>query len=133
MIMDIQQEVETIKKELVELIVKHLGEHKIEIQTAQKMAADFLAVLPIRDQRDLLTKLKQLGDNYLTIRELYLKELTKINELEREEALIQMRNAITQGNIEHAIAVAKAMTNKPEAMNTNASVNYNHVNHDHVN
>jgi len=116
MIMDIKQEVEVIKKELVELIIAHLRENKIEVQTAQKMAGDFLAVLPIQDQRDLLTKLKQLGDTYMTVRELYLKELTKINEIEREEALIQMRNAIAQGNIEHAIGVAKVI-------NASASVN----------
>ena len=110
MIMNVQQEVEQIKKELVELIIQHLKENKMEVPTAQKLAADFLALLPVKDQKDLLTKLKQLSDNYVTIRKIYLYELTKVTEMEREEALLQMRNAIAQGNIEHAIGVAKAMS-----------------------
>ena len=55
--MDIQKEVEQIKKELVDLIVLHLKANKMEAQTAQKLAADFLAILPVKDQKDLLDKL----------------------------------------------------------------------------
>lgn len=106
---DIQREIEEIKKELVTLIVEHLKANKMQAQQAQKLASDFLAVLPIKDQRDLLEKLKQLGDVYQEMREIYLKELTKINEEEREHALLQMRNAIAEGKIEQAITVAKAM------------------------
>ena len=56
--MDIQQEVEEVKRELVELIIKHLRENKIPVDKAKKLAADFLNVLPISDQQDLLEKLK---------------------------------------------------------------------------
>ena len=52
--MDIQQEVEEVKRELVELIIKHLRENKIPVDKAKKLAADFLNVLPISDQQDLL-------------------------------------------------------------------------------
>ncbi len=107
--MNVQEELKKIKQELTDLIVLHLQENKIDPEAAQQQAADFLAILPINDQADLLQKLKALGDKYLESRQIYLEEITKFHELEREQALTQMRNAIKLGNIDHAIAVAKAM------------------------
>lgn len=107
--MDIGREVDKIKKELTDLIVLHLQENKIDPAVAQQEAADFLSILPIKDQRDLLEKLKELGDKYIEAREVYLEEVTKIHELARNEALTQMRNAIKLGQIEHAIKIAKIM------------------------
>ncbi len=107
--MDLQQEVEQIKKELVDLIIKHLEQHKIHTDQAQKLAADFLGELPMKDQKDMLEKLKKLGDTYMEMREIYVKELAKFNESEREHALLRMRNSIAEGNIEHAISVAKSL------------------------
>lgn len=107
--MDIQKEVDEIKKELVELIIAHLKANKMQSETAQKLAADFLSVLPVKDQRDLLEKLKKLGDTYQEMRQIYVRELTKYNEEEREHALLQMRNAIAEGKIENAIQVAKQL------------------------
>lgn len=106
---NLQEEIDQIKRELTNLIVSHLQDNKIEPIAAQQQAAEFLAVLPIKDQQDLLIKLKTLGDKYAESREIYLKEVTKIYELEREEALIKMRDAIKLGNIDNAIAVAKAL------------------------
>lgn len=106
---DVQQEVNEVKRELTDLIVSRLQDHKIEPQVAQQQAAEFLAILPIKDQQDLLIKLKALGDKYMESREVYLKTLTKVYEMEREEALTQMRDAIKQGNIDHAISVAKTV------------------------
>ena len=108
-VMDIQQEVEQIKKELVDIIVLHLKQNKIHADQAQKLAADFLAELPIKDQKDMLEKLKKLGNTYMEMKEIYVKELAKFNEAEREHALLRMRNSIAEGNIEHAINVAKTL------------------------
>jgi hypothetical protein len=107
--MDIQNEVEKIKQELTELIMKCLQENSMDVTQAQTLAADFLALLPIKDQQDLLVKLKGLGENYSPVKELYVRELGKINEAQREEVLTQMRNAIAGGNIDHAITIAKAV------------------------
>lgn len=106
---DIPTEVEQIKKELVELIIKHLRENKIDVEKSRKLAADFLGMLPINDQKDLLAKLKTLSEEYEEAKEIYVKELVKVNEVEREETLNKMRDAIKQGKIEAAIAVAKAL------------------------
>src|SRR3989344_555057 len=98
--MDIQQEVEAIKKELVELIIKHLRENKLPSEKAKKLAEDFLNVLPISDQQDLLEKLKNLGADYQEAKEIYVDELKRISEEKRNETLSQMRDHIKQGNID---------------------------------
>lgn len=105
--MDIQQEVEDIKKELVELIIKHLRENKLPAEKAKKLAGDFLNILPIKDQQDLLEKLKNLGENYLEAKEVYVDELKKISEEKRNETLFKMRDHIQSGNIEQAIEAAR--------------------------
>lgn len=109
--MDMQTEVAIIKHELITLIVTHLKENKIEIATARKLAGDFLAILPVRDQQDLLLKLKNLGTEYSEARVLYVQELGKVTEAKRHQALSQMHELLKQGNIEQAIAVAKAVKN----------------------
>lgn len=112
-LMDITQEVETVKKELVDLIIAHLRENKIEVEKARQLAADFLAVLPIRDQQDLLTKLKNLGEKYEEAEQIYVEELSKVESEKRDAALNQMRDAIKTGNIDGAIVVAKSMQQGP--------------------
>ena len=104
--MDIQQEVEEVKKELVELIIKHLRQNKLPAQKAKKLAEDFLNVLPISDQQDLLEKLKNLGENYLEAKEVYVDELKRISEEQRDQTLSQMRDHIKQGNIDKAVEAA---------------------------
>lgn len=105
--MDLNQEVESVKKELLELILIHLKENKLELPKARKLAGDFLKVLPVRDQQDLLLKLKNLGQGYAEARQIYVQELGKINEEARHKALSEMHELIKTGKIEEAIAVAK--------------------------
>ena len=114
--MDVQEEVKAIEKELVELIISHLKVNRIAVETARQQAKDFLSLLPINDQRDLLSKLKGLGEKYEEAKEVYAEELGKINEAMRQQTLNQMREFIQAGNIDSAIAAAKAMY--PEKKNT---------------
>lgn len=110
--MDITQEVDTVEKELLELIVQHLEANKLELATAQKLAKDFLSTLPIQDQKDLLAKLQTLGKTYPEAQAVYVTEARKINEMERDQILNHMRNAIGTGDIHGAIQIAKAHTQK---------------------
>ena len=107
--MDIKQEVTAVEKELVELIIEHLKENKINADEARQLARDFLAVLPVTSQEDLLAKLKALGQKYDEVQELYVEEYSKASDKKDDTALNQMRDHIKQGNIEHAIAVAKSL------------------------
>lgn len=105
--MDIQQEVEAVKKELVELIIKHLREKKLPAEKAKTLALDFLNVLPINDRQDLLAKLKNLGVDYQEAKEIYVDELKRISEEQRDQTLFKMRDHIQNGNIDQAIEAAK--------------------------
>lgn len=101
------QDIEEVKRELVEIIIRHLRENKIDILTAQKLAQDFLAAISRDDQKDLLTKLKELGGRYKEAEELYVVELEKIETQEKNEALSKMRDYIEKGQVEEAIKIAK--------------------------
>ena len=108
--MDLQDELKRIEKELLDLIVAHLKDNKLQADVAQQLAKDFLAALPVKDQKDLLEKLKALGTKYPEAQEVYLEEASKVSEQERDRVLTQMRDAIKQGNIDHAITMAKTVT-----------------------
>lgn len=116
--MDLVQEVKSVEKELVELIIEHLKANRIAVETARQQARDFLAVLPVKDQEDLLDKLKGLGEKYEEAKEIYAEELGKVNEVMRLQTLEQMRAFIQQGNIDSAIAVAKSLHPKQEGGST---------------
>ncbi len=107
--MDIQQEVDTVANELLELIAKHLEENKTDPDKAKELAQSFLAMLPVVDHQDLLDKLKELAKIYPEAQEVYVEKLDETQEVERQRVLIKMRNAISKGNIEHAITIAKDM------------------------
>ena len=107
--MDISQEVTLVEKELLELILTHLENNKIDADKAQNLAKDFLAILPVADQKDLLEKLRNLSNTYEEAKELYVEEFSKISNEQRDIVLVQMRDAIQKGNIEHAITAAKSL------------------------
>jgi hypothetical protein len=119
--MDINTEVEEVKKELLELIIEHLKQNKIQADQAQQLARDFLADLPIKDQTDLLAKLKDLGQKYPEANEVYLDELSKATDEERDQTLNQMRDFIKQGNIDGAISAGKTLTDQSSPDQTSPS------------
>lgn len=108
--MDLQEEVIAVEKELLDVILSHVEEGKIDLATAKKQAQDFLTQLPFQDKKDLLQKLKELGKKYEEVQEVYVEEWSKDSDQEREAVLIKMRDAIKQGNIDHAINAAKTVT-----------------------
>lgn len=108
--MDIAKEVEEVEKELLDIIIKRLEENKLNVDEAQKLAADFLKLLPMQDQKDLLTKLKALGQTYDEAQTVYVEELAKSHEEKRDTALNQIRDAIAKGDINNAVAIAKTHT-----------------------
>ncbi|MEK7573895.1 MAG: hypothetical protein AAB531_05755 [Patescibacteria group bacterium] len=107
--MDINQETEVIKKELAELIIKHLRENKLTPEKAKQLANDFLSKLPLEDQKDLLKKLEELGGNYEEAREVYIDELAKAENEKTQQALTLMRGHIEKGNIDEAVNTAKSL------------------------
>lgn len=107
-VMDIQQEVKSVEKELLEIMLQNLQKYKINTEEAQKMALDFLTALPITDQQDLLNKLKAFGEKHPEAQSLYVNEITKVTNQKRDEALTRIRQAIHQGDMNSAIQIAKS-------------------------
>lgn len=107
--MNLQQQINNVEDELFEIILKHLEENKIAVDKAQELAREFLAVLPIASQQDLLHKLQALSDTYPEAKEVYNDELSKTFTQKDKEVLARMRDAIQQGKMEHAINIAKNM------------------------
>ena len=108
--MGLGEDIEKVKRELVDIIIGRLKEKKISSDAARKLASDFLQALPIVDYQDLLLKLKTLGDKYPEAKVVYIDELRIVNDIKRDEALIHIRNLIAQGDLEKAILTAKNIT-----------------------
>lgn len=107
--MDFKQETIAVEKELLALIVKHLRSNQIQPEVAKKLAGDFLTALPFQDQKDLLAKLKNLGEQYEEANEVYIQELGKASDQARDMVLNNMRNAIAKGNMDEALTAAKSL------------------------
>ncbi|GIW61435.1 MAG: hypothetical protein KatS3mg089_0287 [Patescibacteria group bacterium] len=111
--MDIQQKQQEVEQELLTVIINNLKNNQMDVATASRLAKDFLAVLPIKNQEDLLMKLKNLGDKYTAAQQIYNLELGK-NIHEKQQQTVQLiSNSIREGNIEHAITLAKSLKNQP--------------------
>lgn len=96
-----------IEKELLAAIMQHLEDKTMTAEAAQTLAKEFIAFLPIQDRHDLLTKLQKLSDDNREAQGVYLKYAKPYEEEERLKKLQLMSEHIKNGNIEHAIAVAK--------------------------
>jgi hypothetical protein len=99
-----------IEKDLLLHILENMKNRKISIGDAQKLAQDFLALLPPIDKEDLLNKLNSLSPKYPEAREVYAAHVSPHEEQKQQQLLQTMRDHIKSGDIEQAIAVAKGGT-----------------------
>ena len=102
-----QQITDDLEKELLEIIITHLRSHEMHEPQARKLAHDFLLLLPLEDKQDLLQKLYALSKRHRETKELYLKYAKPIEEEDRQKKLALMSDHIKNGQIEHAINIAK--------------------------
>lgn len=103
--------VEEVERELLSHIYANLKTNEIDAVEAQKLAQDFLKLLPFKDKQDLLDKLNVLGNTHRTAQEVYVKYGVPYEEQLRQEKIDKMREHIKNGNLEQAIAVAKGSPN----------------------
>lgn len=108
--MDLRLEVERIEKELLIIITTHLQEKKISQDEAQKLAQDFLKILPVKDKFDLLQKLKLLAGTYEEAKPLYIIEKNKVFQEGKEKILTEVSHLIKNGGIEQATTLIKHHT-----------------------
>lgn len=104
----VQTLVTDVERDLLLEITTHLKQNKLSGEQAQELARSFLAVLPVQDKEELLTKLKKLGEEFPEAQSVFLK-YAKEDELHaRDQKLSQMALHIKSGNIEQALKVAKS-------------------------
>ncbi|HEX8932198.1 MAG TPA: hypothetical protein VF810_03530 [Patescibacteria group bacterium] len=98
---------EDIEKDLFDEIVRNLDQATITAEEAQSVAQEFFALLPLQDKKDLLDKLYKLSVDHTETRNLYLKFAKPIEENDRQQKLALMSQHIINGQLDHALAVAK--------------------------
>lgn len=106
-----QDMVVDIEKELLDAIVKRLDQDKITAEQAQTLAQEFLALLPIQDQKDLLEKLRKLSQTDPAAQGIFLDFIKSSEASETNTKLELMSQHLHQGKIEEALAIAKGGQN----------------------
>ena len=99
--------VEEVERDLLSHIYANLKTQEINAEEAQKLAQDFLKLLPFKDKQDLLDRLNALGNQYRTAQEVYVKYGVPHEEQERLKKIDMMREHIKNGDIDKALEVAK--------------------------
>lgn len=102
--------IEEVELDLLNEIVKSLEKDRMTEDQASKFAREFLALLPIEDKRELLEKLKNFSKTHIEARSVFIKYATPYEEEERQRKLTLMSQHIKNGEIEHALNVAKGGT-----------------------
>lgn len=100
-----------VEEELLKEIITRLEKGSLTVDNAQKLAKEFLSLLPVKDRKDLLEKLHALSGENTDARGIYLKYAVPMEEQERHRKLDLMSQHLHGGNIEQAIAVAKGGQN----------------------
>lgn len=104
---NITKDVET---DLLNIIINNLKQNSINRDEAKKLAREFLSLLPMQDKHDLLEKLHKLSADHTQTQELYLKYAKPYEEEERQKKLTLISEHLKNGQIEHALTIAKGGT-----------------------
>lgn len=108
----VSQVVESVEKDLLGEIVSSLKRNKIDQAKAQSLAGEFLSYLPPKDFAGMIAILQKMSTNYSEARDVLIK-YQGITQKSRDLAKAKlMAQHINEGNIEHAIKIAKGDTNE---------------------
>jgi hypothetical protein len=104
---DLKQLISDLERDLLFQIIFNLRHKSISVNEAQRLAQDFLAILPENDKEHLLIKLAALSKEYPEVREVYLKYAPSYYEEKTHQLIDEMVKYIHEGNIEKAIEIGK--------------------------
>lgn len=102
--------VSDVERDLLFQIIVHMKHREMTGEEAQKVAKEFLTLLPVVDKEDLLKKLGILSQAHKGAREVFLKYAAPSEEEQRLIKIQTMSEHIKNGDIEKAITVAKGGT-----------------------
>jgi hypothetical protein len=103
----LQDTVVDIEKTLIDEIFKRIDQEKITVEHAQKLTDEFLALLPVEDQKELLEKLRTLSQTNSDAQGVFLDYIKSSEAQETSTKLDSMSKHLHQGNIEQALAIVK--------------------------
>lgn len=103
--------VSKVESDLLFHIITNMKKKQIAVPTAQQLARDFLALLPVKDKEELLIKLQKLAATYPEAREVYVQYAVPFEEEKRQEKLLAMAAHVNSGDIEKALLIAKGGQN----------------------
>lgn len=104
---DVQSVYSDLERDLLFQIILNMRHRKISVSEAQRLAQEFLTLLPAIDKEELFNKLHDLGEKYPEARAVYVKHAVPLSEEQRQQTLSTMLAHVRNGNIEQAIAIAK--------------------------
>lgn len=96
-----------VEKELMLAIIANMKADRLSEVQARQLAREFLTLLPMQDKHDLMDKLYKFSKTHVEAKGVYLKYAKPFEEEDRLKKLELMSQHIQDGNIEHAITVAK--------------------------
>ena len=106
----LQDDVIDIEAKLLNEIIVNLEQNKMSTQEARNLAKEFLSLLPIQDQKDLLKKLLKLSRDNNAAKGIYLDYAKPYEENETQRKLTLISQHLKQGNIDQALTIAKGGT-----------------------
>lgn len=96
-----------VERDLLFEILWNMRHSKISLETSHQLAKEFLLLLPVHDQKELLDKLLSLGEKYPEAQSVYVKHAAPLEQAERNAILAQLSQHIKSGNLEHALTLVK--------------------------
>lgn len=96
-----------IKHDLLVLIAEYIKQQAISEAEAQQIASNFLQLLPVQTESELLHKFFTLTSSSRVARLVFLKYATVCDEVKRQSLPPRMTNWITRGSVEKALLLAK--------------------------
>lgn len=99
--------IKDVKREILLEVILGLRHYQITMQDAHYLAKDLLAIFPVKDIKDMLKKLNNLGKNYKTARKVFIKHANKYFEEEKRKTLETIPPIIEKGWIIQAVTILK--------------------------
>lgn len=105
--MNVFEEIDQKRKILEEKIKNRLIQKGKDIEEHAELVKEFLSVIPKEHVDSLITKMEELEGT--PIAEEYAIDISDIQTPQEEDEIIQIRNALQQGDMTQAITLAKAL------------------------
>ena len=99
---------EKVEREMLLALINLLDSDTFNVEKAQQVAAEYLALLPYKDDTDFHDKVKLFTDKYPELKRMYIALLNYDEEKKTDDLLTKMRGLMKNNKIEEAIKMAQS-------------------------